>query len=163
MTILLYVVIALIWIFGIVVFVGAPYLPSLKKQYKQAIDLMNLKPGQTILELGCGDGRVAKYAAQAGLNIVGYELNVILVLIAKINTFRYRKQVKIIWGNYWNKKWPQADGIFVFLLPTFMDELSKKITRYSYRPVTLASIAFKIESKKPKIEKDGIFVYKFVK
>ncbi len=161
MTIIFYVVIALIWIFGIVVFVGAPYLPSLKAQHRKAVDLLGLKRGQTILELGCGDGRVAKYAAQKGLKVVGYELNYILVLIARIVTWRYRKNVKIIWGNYWNKQWPKSQGIFTFLLPTYMDELDKKIIQYPYRPVKLASIAFKIEGKKPSTEKDSIFIYKY--
>lgn len=163
MTVILYIVIALIWIFGLVVFVGAPYLPTLKRQYKQAIDLMDLKRGQTILELGCGDGRVAKYAAQQGLKVVGYELNYILVLIARVNNWRYRKQVKIIWGNYWNKSWPKAEGIFVFLLPTYMEELDKKINQYAYKPVVLASVAFKIESKKAILEKDGLFIYRYSK
>ena len=42
--------------FGFVVFVGPPYLPTLDKQVRTALDLLDLKKGQTLLELGCGDG-----------------------------------------------------------------------------------------------------------
>lgn len=155
------IIIALVWIFGSVVFFGAPYLPSLKAQQIKALDSLKLKPGQTVLELGCGDGRVAKLAAQKGLKVIGYELNLLLVLVAKINTFRYRKRVKIIWGNYWNKQWPVAQGIFTFLLPTYMARLDKKIIQCSNKPVLLASVAFPIPHKKYLSKKDGVYVYKY--
>src|SRR4051812_6247397 len=119
----------IVLLFGFVVVFGAPYLPTLKKQTSEALNLLNLKEGQTLLELGCGDGRVLKAAARRGLCGVGYELNPLLVVIAWLNTIKYRKQVKIIWGNYWNRSWPEAQGIFVFLLAKYMEKLDKKITQ----------------------------------
>ncbi len=148
-------------LFGFVVLFGAPYLPTLKKQTDTALDLLDLKPGQTLLELGCGDGRVLRAAARLGLNAVGYELNPLLVIIAWLYTLRYRKQVKIIWGNYWTQPWPEADGIFVFLLNKFMVKLDNKITREFNTPVKLVSFAFRVPDKKAIKEKGGLFLYKY--
>lgn len=146
--------------FGFVVVYGAPYLPTMKKQAESALDLMELKPGQTLLELGCGDGRVAVLAAKRGLRVVGYELNPLLALGAKIRTLRYRSKVKIYIGNFWTKKWPDSDGIYVFLMDRFMNKLDKKVTQYSRgKRIKLASYTFQIAGKKPSAAKNGIFLY----
>src|SRR3982751_238116 len=87
---------------GVLLF-GAPYLPTLKPQIQTALKLADLKSGQTLLELGCGDGKVLIAAAQRGLHVVGYELNPLLFLVAWLRTRRYRKQVRVVWGNFWSR------------------------------------------------------------
>lgn len=112
-------------------------------------------------ELGCGDGRVLKQAALQGINAVGYELNPLLVIVAKIHTWPYRRQVKVVWGNFWKADLSRADGVFVFLLDRFMPKLDQKLKDESKKPVKLASFAFKVPGKKPAAEKDGIFLYQY--
>ena len=73
-------------VFNFVILFGAPFLPTMKKQVKPAMDLMNLKPGQKMLELGCGDGRLLIAAAEEGLIATGIELNPLLVIICRIRT-----------------------------------------------------------------------------
>jgi hypothetical protein len=92
---------------------------------------------------------------------VGYELNPILVLYARLRTWRQRKQIKIIWGNYWRSDWPPAQGIFVFLLDKYMPKLDKKITHYNCRPVKLVSFAFKIPGKRVAAEQRGLYRYDY--
>jgi len=147
--------------FTFVVAFGAPFLPTLKPKVAIALELINLKPGQTLLELGSGDGRVLKAAARRGLNAVGYELNPLLVIYSKISTWRYRKQVKVVWGNYWKKSWPPADGIFVFLLQNYMERLDQKITQDCKKGIKLISFAFTIDSRKPTKTKAGLYLYKY--
>lgn len=148
--------------FAGVLLVGAPYLPTLKKQISATFELIDLKPGQTLLELGCGDGKVLVAAAQQGLQAVGYELNPLLVIVAWLRTRRYRQQVSIIWGNFWTADWPVTEAIFTFLLPRYMDKLDKKCVQYSHKPVKLVSVAFKIPGKKAISHHDGIFLYKYL-
>lgn len=147
--------------FSFVVFFGAPYLPTLSEQQKVALDLLNLKKGQTMLELGVGDGKVANAAAKRGYKVIGYELNPILFTVAKIRTFKYRKQVKIKWGNFWFIKWPKADAIYVFLLPRYMGKLHSRCLNFKSRPLKLVSIAFKIEDYKPSKIKKGVYLYQY--
>lgn len=145
--------------FSTVVFFGAPYLPTMRRQSEAALDLLDLKSGQTLIELGSGDGRVLKLAAKRGINAVGYELNPLLALFSAIYTWKYRRKVRIIWGNYFAKKWPEADGVFVFSIKKYMKKLDKKISQYPYRPLKVASFAFKIPGKKYEAEKAGVFLY----
>ncbi len=147
--------------FTFVVAYGAPYLPTLRTKVPMALDMLGLKKGQTLLELGSGDGRLLRAAAQRGLNAVGYELNPLLVIYSKLITFRHRKQVRVIWGNYWKANWPQADGIFVFLLQPYMEKLDKKITQKQIKNISLVSFAFTINSKKPTKKKAGLYLYKY--
>lgn len=147
-------------LFAVVVFVGAPYLPTMKTQVAAAFTLLDLKKGQTLLELGCGDGRVLIEAAKRGYNAVGIELNLALVLVALWRTRHYRKQVRIIWGNYWLKPWPESDGVFTFLINNFMPKLDIYMQRYGGK---LVSVAFKIPKKQTAKELDSVYLYDYKK
>jgi len=155
-------VLALICFCGVLLF-GAPYLPTLKPQAEAAVKLAGLKPGQTLLELGCGDGHVVLVAARQGLHVVAYEINPFLVLITWLRTRRYRGQVQIIWGNFWRSPWPKADAIFVFLLPKYMSKLHKKCIQYNHKPVKLVSFAFQVEELKPTKQENGVFLYTYLR
>lgn len=151
--------IALILTSGVVLLFGAPYIPTLKKQQATALDLLALKPGQVVYDLGCGDGRFLAAAARRGLRAVGYELNPFMALIAWISTRRYHRQVKVKWGNFWQADIGEADGIFVFLLDRFMPRLDKKIKAEAKAGIKLVSYAFKIPGKKPAATKSALFLY----
>jgi len=155
-------VIAVILCFSLVVLVGPPYLPTLSPQVKTALDMLDLKPGQTMLELGCGDGKVLVAAAQRDWKVTGIELNPLLVMVCKLRTWRYRHLVTVRWGNYWNTQlWGQADGIFGFVLPRYMVKLDKLITTWHTHPVRLASFAFTIPNKPVALERNGVFLYRY--
>jgi SAM-dependent methyltransferase len=147
--------------FGLVVLFGPPYLPTLAPQVASALDMIKLQPGQTLLELGCGDGKVLVAAAERGLHVVGYELNPLLALLAWLRTRRYHSQVQVIWGDHWHKTWPPADGIFTFLLGRQMQRLDDAIENWRDKPVKLASFAFEIPDKKPAQQQNGVFLYAY--
>jgi hypothetical protein len=160
--IILLIVLFIILCFGFVLIFGAPYLPTMKTQQNQALDLLDLKPGQTLLELGSGDGRMLITAAKRGINCVGYELNPILFIVSKAFCFKYRKLIKIYYGNFWQNKWPPADGIFVFLHPRFMKKLDKKIQHeFNGSSVKVVSYAFKIPGKKPLKTNQALYLYHY--
>lgn len=154
-----------ILLFGFVLLFGAPYLPTRRRQAQTALDLLDLQPGQTLFELGCGDGRVLRQAAERGLRAVGYELNPILVLVARAYTWRYRKVVKVVWGNFWRADLSAADGVFVFLLDRYMEQFDNKLQQRSISgkktSLPVVSYAFKIPGKKPKKARDGLFLYTY--
>ena len=145
--------------FAFVVLFGAPYVPTLSPQVKTALDLIDLKKGQTLLELGSGDGRVLRAAAQRGLRVVGYELNPLLVVYSRLTTWKYRKQVRIVWGNFWNVQLPECDGVFVFLLDRYMRRLDQKITKQARGKTKLVSFAFEIPGKRYAKRRGGLFLY----
>lgn len=152
------VIVVLALAFGGVLAVGAPYVPTLEPQARAALELLDLQEGQTLLELGSGDGKVLIAAAKQGLNVVGIELNPILAAISWLRTRRYRKQVKIVCGDFWRVQWPEADGVFTFLLDRFMPQLDERMQTYK-KP--LVSFAFQIPGKEPAAERAGVFLYKY--
>ncbi len=175
---------ALVMIFSFVILFGAPFLPTLSSRKADALKLLDLKPGQTLVELGSGDGRMLRAAAQQGVRAIGYELNPLLVLYSKLALLRYRGLVSVRWGNYWRHVLPPCDGIYVFLLDPYMSKLHKKITQEignfvnpistrqatsghhkgtAARPgangVRVVSFAFKIPGKRPVREINGMYLY----
>lgn len=149
--------------FGLVVFVGPPYLPTMNRQMETALDMLDLKPGQRLLELGCGDGKVLVAAAKRGLLVTGIELNPLLALLCWLRTRRYGRQVQVCWGNYWSlKAWPaDTKAIFGFVLPKYMTKLDGLIQDWHHQPLKLASFAFAIPNKKNAGQKDGVFLYEY--
>ncbi len=154
----LFALIVLICFTGVLL-VGAPYLPTLTPQVKAAMALAELQTGQTLIELGCGDGKVLVAAAQQGAQVVGYELNPFLALICWLRTRRYRSQVRVVWADFWRADWPASDVIFTFLLPKYMKKLDKKIVQYNHKPVKLVSFAFAVPDKQPQQTDSGLFLY----
>lgn len=158
----------IVWIVGVLIVLayaavlpfGAPFLPTLKGPTTEALDLIDLKPGQTFIDLGCGDGRVLIIAAQRGLKAIGYELNPFLVVYAWLRTRRYGGKVKIRWANFWRADLSKVDGVFVFLVDHYMGRLDKMLTKYSKNhQIKLVSHAFKIPGKKPIAQKGALFLY----
>lgn len=115
-----------------------------------------------MLELGSGDGRVMLAAARRGIKVVGIELNPLLVLVSRLRTWRHRKQVRVIWGSYFGVAWPPADGIFTFMVQRQMQRLDTGIEQWrGGKPVRLASVAFYIPGKTPRIKRRGVFLYEY--
>jgi 16S rRNA A1518/A1519 N6-dimethyltransferase RsmA/KsgA/DIM1 with predicted DNA glycosylase/AP lyase activity len=145
----------------VVLFLGAPYVPTLREQRQNALDLLDLKPGQTLIDLGSGDGAMLITAAKQGINAVGYEINPLLVYISWLRTRRYRKHVKIVYGNFWQKKWPQADAIFVFLTDRYMKRLDANIKNRFKKPLKLVTYGFSLPDKKAVNKKGACFLYRY--
>lgn len=152
---------AVIMLFSFVILFGAPFLPTLSSRKAEAMDLLDLKAGQTMLELGSGDGRILRVAAERGIYAIGYELNPLLVIWSKIINWKYRKYITVHWGNYWHHKLPITDGMYVFLLNPFMEKLDKKITQEITKNLKVVSFAFAIPGKKPSKELNGLLLYKY--
>ena len=161
LTVLGLTLVFIILCFGFVLLFGAPYLPTLGKQAAIAMDMVDLKPGQTLLELGCGDGKILVAAARRGWKAVGYELNPLLVLVCLWRTRHYRKLVSVRWGNFWTQQWPPANGIFVFVMQRHMHKLDTKIAQNANKPLKLVSFAFTVPDKEAIKSQDGVYLYQY--
>ena len=160
---LIYVGSALIITFGFVLFFGAPYLPTMRAQVEQALDMLDLRPGQRLLELGSGDGRFMRAAARRGIHCVGYEINPLLVWWSRLVCWRYRDLVEVRMANYWSVQWPKADGIYAFILQKYMGKLDNKIMQYveGSGKCKLVSYTFTVPEREPVESKKGLFLYEY--
>jgi hypothetical protein len=147
--------------FAVVLLFGAPYLPTRKEQAEEALDLLDLKPGEVFVDLGCGDGVMLVHGAKRGLICYGYELNPFVWLVAYVRTFRYRKTVKVKLGNFWKIQLPKGTkGVYVFLLDKYMSQLNEKLTK-ELKGGRLLSYTFKIPGKKAISSKRAMNLYKY--
>ena len=148
--------------FGAVVFRGAPYIPTHGKKIYQALDLLGLKKGDLVVDLGCGDGVFLKAAAKHGLKAVGYEINPILCVVAWLRCWPVRGQVKIYWRDFWLMPLPpDTKGVFVFLAGPYMQKLGRKIQQEAAkRPLKVVSYGFTLPGLQLATVKQGLNLYK---
>ncbi len=97
---------------------GAPWVPTPLKKVRQMLTLAGVKPGDLVYDLGSGDGRLLVIAAlEFGARAVGIEIDPLRVLWTKIlvAVLGLRKQVKVIWGDFFVAQISEADVIALFL------------------------------------------------
>lgn len=147
-------------LFALGAILGAPYVPTLNKSGNDLLDMVDLKKGATIIDLGSGDGAFALQAARRGYKVIGYEINPILVVIAKLRTIAYRKSVTIYLRDFWHINLPEADAIYVFLIDRYMQKLENKLLSELTKPTLVVSHVFKLPNVKPIKENQNTVVYK---
>lgn len=133
--------------FGLGALLGAPYLPVLSRDVQSLLDLAGVKEGETLLDLGCGDGRLLRAAARRGVTGVGYEINPLVWLIAKLLCFPQRELISIRLGNYWAASWPPCDIIYVFLIDRYMPKLDQVLQERLRKTTRVVSYVFKIPGR----------------
>lgn len=161
MEIVVLVVFVVVMCFGVAVFRGAPYLPTFSRDIEEIIAKCGLKAGDTLIDLGCGDGRVLVIAAKQGIKAIGYEINPIMWLISLIRIWPYRKMAKVRLANMWRADVRNADVVFVFLLDRLMSEMEDKLSSEMSRGAMVASYVFKFPSRKTVWKTHNAYGYKF--
>ena len=97
----IYIVGSIIVFIGISAFFGAPYVPSHRKDVKRLFDeLTPVGEGDTVLDIGSGDGLVLREASRRGARAVGYEIHPLFVGISRMASFGDEK-VRVHWANAW--------------------------------------------------------------
>lgn len=131
----------------------APYVQSPQPIAEKMLELARLKPGETVYDLGCGDGRILfaaakKFAAKA----VGIELSESLVQKAREEA---RNQgigdsVKIVQGDMMTVDVTPANVVALYLMTEANDQLRPKLERELKPGARVVSLDFKVRGWKPK-------------
>jgi hypothetical protein len=152
-------------LFGLVVFRGAPYVPTKKKNLKEAFtELYPLGDFDLLVDIGSGDGVVLREAAKYGAKAVGYELNPILVLISKWIS-RRSQNVTIRLADFWATKLPEETTIvYTFGESRDITKMADKIAKEAVRlkkPLFFMSYGFSVPGKQPVKQNNSHFLYRF--
>ncbi|MCE5310538.1 MAG: class I SAM-dependent methyltransferase [Acidobacteriales bacterium] len=140
----------------------APFVPSPQPIVERMLSAANLKPGETLFDLGCGDGRVLITAAKKfGAKAVGIELSPKLVEAAneEIKANHLEDQVKVIQGDLMETDLSSADVVTIYLLTHSNDKLRPNLERYLKRGARVVSHDFQVRGWKP-IRVDKLEVYR---
>ena len=115
--------------FGLIVFIGAPFVPSLNADVKKAFkDLYKLSSNDYLLDLGSGDGRILRLANQSGASSLGYELNPILYVYSKLR-FLNSKNINIEYKSCWQKIPSEVTVAYAFVVNRDRAKLAKTIQK----------------------------------
>lgn len=106
---------------------GALYVSTTRTRIAAAISAVPMEPGQVLVDLGCGDGRVLRHARRRyQIRAVGFEVNLLAYLKGRVLSFG-RKDIEIRLKNFWSQNLAQADVVFCYLYPDVMQKLSAKL------------------------------------
>jgi predicted RNA methylase len=99
---------------------------------EQMLEYVELKPGELVYDLGCGDGRIVIMAAQKfGARGVGIEFNPVLVkeARAKVDSLGLGGSVSIIHSDVFNVDLSPADVITMYLTTSANVKVRPKLER----------------------------------
>jgi protein-L-isoaspartate O-methyltransferase len=108
----------------------APFVATPLPVVKQMLTLAQIKPGELIYDLGCGDGRVVIMAAQEfGARGIGVEMREDLAkqALGKVSELGLDARVKIVQNDMFKVDLTQADVITLYLTTSANDKVKPKL------------------------------------
>jgi len=107
---------------------AAPFVPTPWREVRRMLMMAQIQPGECLIDIGSGDGRLVFAAAAAGARGVGIEINPILyvwsVLKAKV---KCQPRAKFLRKNLWQVNLAPADVLTIYCLPDKMERLRQKV------------------------------------
>ncbi|HKZ93621.1 MAG TPA: methyltransferase domain-containing protein [Candidatus Bathyarchaeia archaeon] len=108
----------------------APFVATPLPVVKHMLTVADVKPGEIVYDLGCGDGRVVIMAAQEfGASAVGVEMREDLAkqAMGKVSDMSLEGRVKIVQGDMFKVDLSQADVITLYLTTSANDKVKPKL------------------------------------
>jgi len=139
-----------------------PFVRTPESVVRRMLDLAEVKPSETVYDLGCGDGGILAIAAREyGARCVGIEVREDLVERARARMRRLgiERQVHIVHGSFFDTDVREADVVTLYLLSRVNAELRPELQRQLRKNARVVSYAFPVESWKPVQEKKGEAAY----
>ncbi|MFA6271670.1 MAG: class I SAM-dependent methyltransferase [Patescibacteria group bacterium] len=175
--ILVYTIIGIIVFFalGTMAFAGyrgAPWVPTKKKDLDRLINLAEIKDGESVYELGSGDGRILfEIAKRFKVSAIGVEISFLPYVYSKIKSqvmntkivHKMKGRVLIKYRNLFQQSLNSADLVICFLMPKSITELEAKFSSELKKGAKVISYVFPLKSYVPiavsKPEKSSIAIY----
>lgn len=108
-------------------FRGAPWVPTKNGDVERFLHLAELKPGAVVYDLGCGDGRIVRAAANVGAQATGFEVSILPYLMALVRLIGSPARVRF--RDFWRVNLSDADVIYFFLMPAIVEKMKVKLER----------------------------------
>ena len=150
------------------IFSGAPWHPLMPYTIRRILNFADIRSGETICDLGCGDGRVLITAAKEySAKGVGVEIDPLKVGLARLLA-KFKKvddRVSIIRGNIFDFDPSDADIVYLYLTHLALDKLCPEILKKLKPTVRIVSYRFCIRGMTPeKVSADKtLFLYQLTK
>jgi hypothetical protein len=130
---------------------AVPFVPTPRRITDAMIDLAQLKYGETVYDLGAGDGRVLERAMERvpGIRAVGYEGAYGVWLFSKVRHFFVQRKPTMLCKNFLQENLSDADVVFTYLGVEMMRTLQVKFEAELKPGTRVVSHAFSIHGWEP--------------
>ncbi|GAB6147560.1 class I SAM-dependent methyltransferase [Stetteria hydrogenophila] len=141
------------WPYGIAGNIVVPYVPTNKHVINTVLEAMELREGDVLYDLGCGDGRILieaakRYPIKKGVGIEARE-HLIKEAIAKAKEAGVYDKLVFIHGDFFQEDISEATVVYMYLLTSVNERLKPKLER-ELRPGTrVVTLDFSIPGWKP--------------
>lgn len=125
----------------------APYVPSPTDVVEKMLKVAEVKEGDTVWDLGCGDGRIVITAAQKfGAKGVGVELDdeLFAKTSARVKELGLEGKVKIIHGDLLEQDLSTATVVTLYLLPTSNEKVRPRLEKFLKKGARVVSHDFEM-------------------
>lgn len=106
-----------------------PYVPTPEEVVEGMLEMVGLQPGERLIDLGSGDGRIAIAAAKRGARAMGVEINARLVSRARMNAEMagQKDNARFVRDDLFAVSLRDADVVTLYLLPQINERLRPKL------------------------------------
>lgn len=130
------------------------WLPTPDDMVERMLDLAQLAPGERLVDLGSGDGKIAIAAARRGAIARGIEYNAEMVAYSRRRAAEARVQVEFAQGDIFASDFSSADVVTLYLLSHLNERL--RPTLLAMKPGTrIVSYRFDMAAREPDATLDG--------
>ncbi len=128
---------------------GSQFVRTPPALYSTIFELASLSPGETFLEVGCGQGHLLAFIGKHATGpVIGIELSPLLVLQSWLRT-RSIPNVRIRWQALQKASYAEASAVYCYLLPYTLKRLEKRLLAQLSPGSRITSYAFPFPSLTP--------------
>lgn len=144
----------------------APWNTTSWQKVQRMLELSKLQPGETVYDLGAGDGRIVIVAAKKfNARAIGVEIDFLRCALTKllIRLNGQAKQVTIIHGDMFEQDIRDADVVTLFLIPKTMEPIQQMLETQLKPGARVVSHRFALPGWQPVTysELDDVYLYVF--
>jgi ubiquinone/menaquinone biosynthesis C-methylase UbiE len=132
----------------------APFVQTPLEVAKKMLDLSQIRSGEILYDLGCGDGRLIVLAGkEIGAKATGIELREDLIERARteIKRLNLEDKVNVVQGNFFDIPITNADVVTLYLTSSANERLRPKLEAELKHGARVVSHDFKVPGWKPSV------------
>lgn len=144
-----------------ILFSGAIYVQTTDERVEKMVKILQATPGQSVVDLGAGDGRLVIALAKTGVKAYGYEIDPFLASLARKNIKKsgLDGNALIYCKNMWLSNLKDYDAVVIYPMVHIMKRLEKKFEKELKPGSKVVSNYFTLPTWKPDRVEDRIYLY----
>jgi len=138
-----------------------PFVTTSTDHIRTILEFADIEPGEKIVDLGSGDGRMVLEFAKAGALVTGFEVKSELVLRSRkrIEELHLATNATIYQKDFWTSDLSTFDLVYIYGMDSILSRLEKKLEQ-ELRPGTkVISNVFRFPTWKVKRTKNFVHLY----